>query len=88
MIIPQFQFETKMNYELERRINEQRDRLLNILASLRDEICQLEFQNAELLMRDRQREIIIKDQDEELKRLKEELRQLKNYISIFHKVCP
>lgn len=66
-----------MNIETERRMNERRNRLLNILRSLQDKIDQLEFQNEELLIRDRQREAIMKEQATNLKRLTRELKRLK-----------
>lgn len=70
-----------MNVESERRMNERRDRLLNIVKSLQDEIARLEFQNAELSLRDQQRVAIINEQSEEIKRLSEQVKQLKRDIA-------
>lgn len=59
-----------------------RDRLLNIVRTLQDEIAQLEFQNAELVMRDRKRAAAMKQQAEEIKRLSETIAQLKGRFGI------
>lgn len=67
-----------MNIDAEQRMNERRNRLLNIVRSLQDKIDQLEFENEELLIRDRQREAIMKDQAIDLKRLSRELKRLKS----------
>ena len=71
-----------MNFDAERRMIVRRDRLLNIVQTLEDKIAQLEFQNAELVMRDRKRATAMKQQDEEIKRLSETIAQLKRRFGI------
>lgn len=69
-----------MDRDLERRINEHRDRVLNIVSTLQNKINELEFQNSELIMRDQQRVAVMNEQSKEMKHLTEELSRLKRYI--------
>lgn len=71
-----------MNFDAERRMIVRRDRLLNIIQTSEDKIAELEFQNAELVMRDRKRAAAMKQQAEEIKRLSVALTAHKNMANI------